>query len=99
MIVEIKRSPLEFKRYRVIMDNGKKIDFGYKFGKTYIDHHDKLIRRNYWKRHLANETEKRLIKNLVPSPALLSAMLLWGEHKTLKENAVELNRLWKEKHG
>ena len=47
---------------------------------TYIDHHDKTKRANYWKRHLvANRTELHLITNLVPSPELFSAMLLWGD--------------------
>jgi len=36
------------------------------------------LRANYWKRHLANRTEDERITNLVPSPALFSAMLLWG---------------------
>ena len=98
MIVEIKNSPLEFKRYRVIMDNGKKYDFGLKGGRTYIDHHNKMLRKNYWKRHLGNPTEKKLIQNLVPSPALFSAVLLWGNYTTLKENAEDLNKMWTKKH-
>jgi hypothetical protein len=58
MIVNIKSSPLKYKRYRVFMNNGKHYDFGLKGGQTYLDHKDKTKRLNYWKRHYANETEK-----------------------------------------
>lgn len=98
MIVEIQKSPIQYKRLRVIMDNGKKYDFGLSTGQTYIDHHNKMLRMNYWKRHLGNPIEKKLIENLVPSPALFSAMLLWGEHTTLKQNVHTLNELWRKKH-
>ena len=67
MIIKIENSPLKNKRYRVIMDNDKTYDFGYKgvngFGNTYIDHGDVNIRENYRKRHYANDTEKTLIDN------------------------------------
>lgn len=99
MIIKIINSPIEFKRYRVFMDNGKHFDFGLKDGSTYIDHKDKLLRENYLKRHLANKKEKYLIENLIPSPALFSALLLWGKHTDIKKNINELNRLWKIKHG
>lgn len=98
MITKITNSPVQFKRYRVYMDNGKHYDFGFKGGSTYIDHHDKKKRLNYWKRHLGNPTEKTLIENLVPSPALFSSMLLWGEYDTIEQNAFFLNELWEKKH-
>lgn len=80
------------------MDNGKEYDFGYRNGETYIDHGDSLKRINYWKRHLGNKTEKKLIENLVPSPSLFSAMLLWGKHKDIYQNIDELNKLWEKLH-
>jgi hypothetical protein len=98
MITKISDSPVQFKRYRVYMDTGKHYDFGLKGGSTYIDHHDKTKRLNYWKRHLGNHTEKTLITNLVPSPALFSAMLLWGQYETIEQNAFYLNELWGKKH-
>jgi hypothetical protein len=103
MIKQISNSPVKHKRLRVYMDNGKHYDFGYKssdgkLGSTYIDHHDKTKRKNYWLRHLGNPTEKKLIKNLVPSSSLFSAMLLWGEYETLEQNAFKLNELWEAKH-
>jgi hypothetical protein len=98
MIVQITNSPIAHKRYRVKMDNGKTYDFGLDTGKTYIDHHNKTIRKNYWLRHLGNPTERKLIQNLVPSPSLFSAMLLWGSKPSLKENARLLNNMWAMKH-
>lgn len=98
MIVKVEKSPVKYKRYRVTMDNGKTYDFGLLGGETYIDHRDANKRRNYWLRHYANATEKELIDNLVPSPSLFSAYLLWGAHTTLDKNVTELNNLWKIKH-
>jgi len=98
MITKISNSPVQFKRYRVYMDTGKHYDFGLKGGSTYIDNHDKSKRLNYWKRHLGNPTERTLINNLVPSPSLFSAMLLWGQYDTIEQNALFLNELWEKKH-
>ncbi len=97
MIIQIKKSPLKEKRYRVILDNNEHYDFGYKEGKTYIDHHNKEYRDAYIKRHMANSTEKLLILKLIPSPSLFSRYLLWGPHTDLYENAKYLNNLWKNK--
>ena len=99
MIVGIEKSPVRHKRYRVTMDNGKKYDFGLDIGSTYIDHHDTTKRYHYWLRHLANPTENRLINNLVPSPSLFSAFLLWGDSTDLFTNIKMLNNLWKKKHS
>lgn len=96
MIVDIIPSPLKAKRYRVIMDTGQHYDFGYKYGSTYIDHKNTKIRRDYIKRHYANPTERELIDNLVPSPALFAAYLLWGPYDTLDDNIVNLNNLWED---
>jgi hypothetical protein len=99
MIVDIQPSPVKYKRYRVTMDNGKEYDFGLDTGSTYIDHHNKIKRLNYWSRHYSNPTERRLIDNLVPSPALFSALLLWGESTDINKNINHLNMLWKQKHS
>lgn len=94
MIVKIDESPLKNKRYRVTLDNGKTYDFGLKGGQTYIDHNNKDKRENYRKRHLGNQTERNLIENLVPSPALFSYALLWGQYTSLQENIAHLNTAW-----
>lgn len=100
MIISIKPSPLENKRFRVMMDTGKMYDFGYKGGQTYIDHQDKAKREAYRKRHYANATEKKLIDNLVPSPSLFAYYLLWGDSPSLETNIKSLNNKWvKKKNG
>jgi hypothetical protein len=98
MIIKIIESPKKTKRYRVYMDTEKHYDFGFKSGKTYLDGRTEIERRNYRNRHLANQTEKTLIENLVPSPSLFSYYLLWGDTRDLNKNANYLNRLWSKKH-
>ena len=106
MIIDIKPSPLKYKRYRatIKMKDGseRNIDFGLKGGVTYIDKlpngtplRTSQERQNYLARHLANKTEQKLISNLIPSPSLLSAYLLWGPTKSLEKNVELLNKLWK----
>ena len=93
MIIKIRKSPVKHKRFRVYMDAGKHYDFGLDKGKTYIDKGGEQKRADYWKRHLANETEFKLIYFLVPSPSLFSACLLWGSSTDLKKNIEALNKL------
>ncbi len=99
MIVKVIKSPVKNKRYRayVVRKNGitEHYDFGYDGGKTFIDGRTEQERKNYLARHLANDTEKRLISNLIPSSSLLSAYLLWGKSRDLQTNIKHLNSLWK----
>jgi hypothetical protein len=44
-----------------------------------------MKRDAYWDRHYANATEKKLIDNLVPLPALFSAYLLWEKYFNFKK--------------
>ena len=46
MIKDIINSPLKNKKYRAIMSDGSKIDFGLKSSSTYLDHKDKTKRNN-----------------------------------------------------
>lgn len=96
MIKEILESPLKLKKYRVIMSDGKKVDFGAKGSSTYLDHQDKIKRENYRKRHYVRE--KEFIDNLIISPATMSWYILWGDTTDLKTNIKHLNNLWKIKH-
>jgi len=98
MIVNIEPSKNKNKRFEVTLDNGRKFNFGLKDGQTYIDHHDKVKRENYLKRHLANKIENKLINDLIPSPALFSAFLLWGPSTSLEENIKQLNNLMSHKN-
>jgi hypothetical protein len=99
MILNIRKSPVANKRYRVDVmtrDGTKQFDFGQERGYTYIDGATEEARANYWRRHTANALEDRLIRNLTPSPAVLSAYLLWGQSRDLVKNIQILNRLWRE---
>ena len=58
---------------------------------------DKVKRENYLKRHLANKIENKLINDLIPSPALFSAFLLWGPSTNLEENIKQKNILMSRK--
>ena len=95
MIKDIINSPVKTKKFRAIMSDNRKIDFGLKSSRTYLDHKDKTKRNNYRARHLGNDREYYLIKNNIPSPALLSYYLLWGPYTTLHQNINYLNELLK----
>jgi hypothetical protein len=101
MIVSILKSPVKHKRYRAYIkkQNGQMeyYDFGLAGGQTFIDGRTEKERENYLKRHMGNKTEEALIKNLVPSPSLLSAFLLWGKSRDLNENVKYLNNRWNQK--
>ena len=97
-IIDIVDSPKKEKRFRVIMNDGKNIDFGLKGGETFLDHKDVNKRSAYMARHFANRIEKHLISNLIPSPSVMSAFLLWNT-SDLEENIKILNKLFLKKYG
>jgi hypothetical protein len=97
MIVKLEDSPLPMKRFRITIQSSKgrkQYDFGLKGGHTFIDGESEQTRQNYLKRHLGNPTEYTLIKELVPSPSLFSAYLLWGKFRSVDKNIKHLNSLW-----
>lgn len=94
-IIELLPSKKDGKRFEItvkINDHLYTFHFGDENGSTYIDHGDDKKRENYRKRHYANRVEKFRIDNLVPSPALFSWKLLWGDRTDLLDNLVELQR-------
>jgi hypothetical protein len=97
-IISIEEQEGKPKRFKVItLEWGKKrvYQFGQPNGFTYIDGANIQTRRNYLLRHMANETEAHLINNNIPSPALFSAKLLWGNSNDLIENINDLNEIFK----
>ena len=76
-IIDILKSPKANKRFRIIMDDGKIIDFGSN-GQAFIHHKDIKKRNGYIARHFGNTIEKNLISNLIPSPSLMSMYILWN---------------------
>ena len=79
--MKIEPSTRKDKRFMAIFKNGQIVHFGSKHGSTYIDHHDKIKRDNYIKRHSKNENW-----NDPYSAGALSRWILWGDYTTLNEN-------------
>ena len=98
-IEKIEPSNVKNKRYKITLDDGKIINFGLKGGSTYIDHHNLKLKNAYQKRHIGNKIENHLIKNLIPSPSLLSYYILWGPHTNIHQNIKYLNNLWLNKNN
>jgi hypothetical protein len=96
-IEDIRPSNRLGKRYVALLDNGDRIHFGQLNGNTYLDHKNIQLREAYINRHYANQIERKLIDDKIPSPALFSAALLWSffnsNEKTLAGNVKILNRL------
>ena len=57
-----------------------------------------MISKYVKSRHYGNDTERKLIDNLVPSPSLLSWYILWGASTSVEANIKHLNALLKNKH-
>ena len=89
MLVKILKSNQKNKRFMAVFSDGKKTHFGQEGGSTYIDHHSVNKRFNYLKRHDVNEDWDDPYK-----AGTLSAYLLWGNNKTLKENIREFNKVF-----
>ena len=58
------------------------IHFGRKYSSTYLDHHDKVKRSNYLKRHKVNEDWNQV------NAGSLSKWLLWGDSSDLYKNLI-----------
>ena len=58
------------------------IHFGSKHSSTYLDHHDKVKRSNYLKRHKVNENWDQV------NAGSLSRYLLWGSSTDINENLI-----------
>ncbi len=102
VIDELVCSKRPYKRFAIQIREGDKkktYHFGLEGGETYIDHEDKKKRAAYLARHLGNKTENRLINNLIPSPSLFSAALLWGKNTSLFDNLTELQAAFNDKYN
>lgn len=75
--IEFGISDKKDKRFYVIYDNHK-INFGYKYGSTFIDHKDKIKRKNWYARHskIYDKLGHRVIDNPY-SASYWSANILW----------------------
>lgn len=91
-IVEVLPSHRKDKKFQAFISDGRIIHFGLKGSHTYVDGASIETRNAYLKRHMANTIEKNLISNLIMSPSLLSAYLLWNTND-LSNNIDILNKL------
>lgn len=92
-IVSLEKSNRKDKKYVVLLDDGKSYHFGLKNSITYVEGATKQKRDAFLARHLNNPLEKKLIENVIPSPALFSVYLLWNT-PSLENNIKLLNRLF-----
>ena len=81
--VKLVNSERQGKRFVATFEDPKRtIHFGSEKGSTYIDHHDKIKRENYLKRHEVNENWSKV------NAGSLSAFLLWGKSTNLESNLI-----------
>jgi len=79
--MEIQRSSRVDKRYIAIFENElNPIHFGQRGSRTYVDHHDKVLRANYIARHRVNEDWTRI------NAGSLSRFILWGYSTDINKN-------------
>jgi hypothetical protein len=90
-VVEQEGKPKRFKLTTLEWGKKRVYQFGQPDGFTYIDGATKEVRDNYLLRHMANKKEAYLINNNIPSPALFSAKLLWGQSHDIMKNIENLN--------
>ena len=76
----------EGKRFQAIFSDGKKTKFGQIDGSTYIDHKDKLKRKNYIARH------KRDLRTNDPQRAGFASLFLLWNKETLNASIKDYNR-------
>ena len=80
MIIQVINSPVKNKKFRAIMSDGSKIDFGLKGSSTYLGHKDETKRNNYRVRHLAIIGSTILLKMLYhPQHYYLFISSLWSK--------------------
>ena len=81
-LIEFKKSTRDGKKYMLLLNvdgRGKTIHFGSAGSKTYLDHGDKIKRKNYIARHEVNEDFTKI------NPASASRYILWNK-KTLDKS-------------
>ena len=69
------------KRFVAVFNDGDYTYFGLDTGMTYIDHGDKIMRKNYLARHRPNEDW-----NEYKSAGALSRWILWGDSTDIHKN-------------
>ena len=87
--MKLESSTRRDKRLMATFQDGRIVHFGFKGGRTYIDHGDKEKRKNYLARHKVNEDWSDPY-----SPGALSRYLLWGDSADLEKNHRKFMKLF-----
>ena len=76
MIIILKKSPNPKKKFRVVFDDGKRVDFGAKGYSDYTIHKDPERMKRYLHRHRSREN---WTKSGIQTAGFWSRWLLWSE--------------------
>lgn len=90
LIINIEKSPIRNKRFRIYLLNGDKYDIGNINSSFYIDHKNKSQREMFYK--FLNYKCKKTIYNLTPSPLLYETFILNGFSKNIINNINFFNK-------
>jgi len=90
IIINIEKSPLRNKRFRIYLLNGDKYDIGNINSSFYIDHKNKSQREMFYK--FLNSKCKKTISNLTPCPLLYETFVLNGFSKDVIKNINFFNK-------
>jgi len=91
--MKLKDSKVKGKRLTAVFSDGKEVSFGLRGGSTYVDHHRTDLRDAYLARHRPREDF-----NDPRSPGALSARILWGPHKSIRENLAAFKKHFAKKN-
>lgn len=89
-IINIEKSPLRNRRYRIYLLNGERYDVGFIKCKYYIDTGDKEL-RNFYYSLISHKIKQKLI-SLTPSPLLYETFILNGGTTDLIKNINFFNK-------
>lgn len=89
-IINIEKSPLRNRRYRIYLLNGERYDVGFIKCKYYIDTGDKELRNFYYA--LMNHKIKQKLISLTPSSLLYETFILNGGTTDLIKNINFFNK-------
>ena len=92
-LIEVVKSSVDGKKWTAIFDNDgrkKSVSFGARGYEDYTQHHDKVRRDLYRKRHA-----KDLLTHDPTKPGYLSYYLLWGDSTSLSTNISSYKRKFK----
>lgn len=90
LIINIEKSPIRNKRFRIYLLNGDKYDIGNINSSFYIDHKNKSQREMFYK--LLNSKCKNIISTLTPCPLLYETFILNGFSKNIINNINFFNK-------